>query len=123
MSNRDRNFWIEQAKDQLLANEKRADSAVVELMFLYDEAANQVEREIYAMFAKFATDNKLTDAEASRLLSGKEYSVWRKSIQEYIKEASGAAEDSPHLTGIEYPGHEEPDQPEKSICWRISIKT
>lgn len=94
MSNRDRNFWIEQAKDQLLANEKRADSAVVELMFLYDEAANQVEREIYAMFAKFATDNKLTDAEASRLLSGKEYSVWRKSIQEYIKEASGAAEDS-----------------------------
>ena len=58
MSNRDRNFWIEQAKDQLLANEKRADSAVVELMLLYDEAANQVEREIYAMFAKFATDNR-----------------------------------------------------------------
>ncbi len=94
MSNRDRNFWIEQAKDQLLANEKRADSAVVELMFLYDEAANLIEREIHAMFSKFAIDNKLTDAEASRLLSGKEYSVWRKSIQEYIKEASGAAKDS-----------------------------
>lgn len=94
MSNRDRNYWIEQAKEQLLANEKRADSAVVELMFLYDEAANQIEREIYAMFAKFAKDNKLTEAEASRLLSGKEFSVWRRSIREYIKAASGPARDS-----------------------------
>lgn len=39
----------------------------------------------------------MTYAEASRLLSGREYSTWRKSIQEYIADASGAARDSKAL--------------------------
>lgn len=94
MSRRDRNYWIEQTKEQLLANEKRADSITMELMFLYDEAANTVENEIHALFSKYAQDNSLSEAEASQLLSGKEYSVWRKSIEEYIRDAAGTAKDS-----------------------------
>lgn len=89
-----RNQWIEDAKARVLKNTQRTDDAVRELIFLYDEAAYKVEKEINAMFARFAKDNGLTDAEASRLLSGREYSTWRKTIEEYIADASGAARDS-----------------------------
>lgn len=86
MTERDKNYWIEQAKERLLANEKRADKGVADMFFLYEEAAAEMETEISAMFGRYAKDNGLTYAEASKLLSGKEYSVWKKSIQEYIQE-------------------------------------
>lgn len=94
MSYRERSEWIEDAKTRVLANTRRADDAARELIFLYDEAAYNVEKEINALFARFAADNGLTDAQAAQLLSGKEYSTWRKSIEKYIEEASGAAKDS-----------------------------
>lgn len=94
MSYRQRSEWIEDAKMRVLQNTKRTDEAARELMFLYDEAAYNVEKEINALFARFAKDNALTDAQASQLLSGREYSTWRKSVQEYMAEASGAAKDS-----------------------------
>lgn len=94
MTERDKNYWIEQAKDRLLANEKRADKGVADMFFLYEQAAAELETEVTAMFGKYATDNGLTYAEASKLLSGKEYSVWKKSIQEYIQEAPKDAKNS-----------------------------
>jgi len=94
MSSRARSYWIEEAKERLLANERRADDYVKELIFLYDEAAYSVEKEINALFARFATDNQLTEAQAAQLLSGKEYTTWRKSVEEYMKAASGPAADS-----------------------------
>lgn len=94
MSYRQRSEWIEDAKMRVLRNTKRTDDAARELIFLYDEAAYNVEKEINALFARFATDNALTDAQAAQLLSGKEYSTWRKSIQKYIGDASGAAQHS-----------------------------
>lgn len=89
MSQRERNEWIERAKDRVLSNAKNTDSYVYDMLSLYDEAVNQLELEISAMFQKYAADNKLTDAEASRLLTGSEYSKWRKGIDGYIKEAAG----------------------------------
>lgn len=94
MTERDKNYWIEQAKERLLANEKRADKGVADMFFLYEEAAAEMETEVNAMFGKYAKDNGLTYAEASKLLSGKEYSVWKKSIQEYIHEAPKDAKSS-----------------------------
>lgn len=92
-----RNQWIEDAKTRLLSNEHRTDEYAKELIFLYDEAAFSVEKEINTMFARFAKDNNLTEAEATQLLSGKEYSTWRKSIEQYIADASGPAKDSKSL--------------------------
>lgn len=94
MTERDKNYWIEQAKERLLANEKRADKGVTDMFFLYEQAAAELETEVTSMFGKYATDNGLTYAEASKLLSGKEYSVWKKSIQEYIQEAPKDAKNS-----------------------------
>lgn len=94
MSYQQRSEWIEDAKRRVLQNTQRTDDAVRELIFLYDEAAYNIEKEIDALFARFATDNGLTEAQASQLLSGKEFSTWRKSIEKYVKEASRAAQDS-----------------------------
>ena len=89
MSYTTRNEWIEDAKSRLLQNERRADKAARELLFLYDEAAYSIEKEINTLFARYATDNHLTASEASRLLSGREYSHWRKSIEKYIEDTKG----------------------------------
>ena len=87
MGRRERSRWIERAKERVLSNAKLTDSCAAELMFLYDETAAQLEDEIYALFEKYAVDNKLTTAEASRLLSGGEYKRWRKRIEHYVTEA------------------------------------
>ena len=86
MGRRERSRWIERAKERVLSNAKLTDSCAAELMFLYDETAAQLEDEIYALFEKYAVDNKLTTAEASRLLSGGEYKRWRKRIEHYVTE-------------------------------------
>lgn len=87
MSRTERNEWIERAKQRVLSNAKETDRAAEEIMMLFDEAAWQLETEIHAMYQKYAADNGLTDAEASRMLTGSEYSRWRKGIDAYVKEA------------------------------------
>jgi SPP1 gp7 family putative phage head morphogenesis protein len=89
MSQLERNAWIEQAKKRILEDAKMTDSCVSELMDLYDEAANGIEKEIQALYAKYAKDNSLSDAEASKLLSGEQYSKWKKSIDKYVQDAKG----------------------------------
>ncbi len=89
MGRKERNEWTERAKQRVLDNAGAADYAVKEIMFLFDEAAWQMETDINAMFQKYATENGLTDADASRMLTGSEYSRWRKSIDEYLKDAKG----------------------------------
>ncbi len=92
-----RNEWIEDAKERVLRNTQRADDYAKELIFLYDEAAFNIEKEIEALFARFAKDNGLTEEAARQLLEDKESRVWRKSIEEYIAEASSAAKNSKAL--------------------------
>lgn len=89
MSQQERNEWMERAKQRVLENAEITDQSVKEIMFLFDEAAWTLETEINAMFQKYATENGLTNAEASKLLTGSEYSRWKKGIDEYLKEAEG----------------------------------
>lgn len=89
MSQRERNEWIERAKQRVLDNSRNTDQSVKEIMFLFDEAAWQLETEINAMFQKYASDNGLTNTEAEKMLTGSEYSRWRKGIDEYLKDAEG----------------------------------
>ena len=97
MSTWSRSQWIEDAKKRVLQNTRRTDDYTRELIFLYDEAAVNIEKEIEALFARFARDNGLTEEAARQLLEGREYSVWRKSIEEYIAGASGVASSSKAL--------------------------
>ncbi|MCM1212921.1 MAG: minor capsid protein [Lachnospiraceae bacterium] len=89
MGQRERNEWIERAKQRVLDNARLEDGYARDIMELYDETANQLELEINAMWQKYAGENGLTNAEASRLLTGNEYSRWRKGIEAYVQEAQG----------------------------------
>lgn len=94
MNLRQRNEWIEAAKEQVLRNAKVSDRCEAELMLLYDECVNGLETEIRAFYSKFAKGNHLTEAQASALLTGKEYSSWRTSIEGYLKEAEEQGKES-----------------------------
>ena len=87
MSQKERNEWIERAKERVLRNAKETATYARDIMDLYDEPANQLENEINAMFQKYAQDNKLDNAEAEKLLSSEEYSRWRKRMDKYVAEA------------------------------------
>ncbi len=86
MNQRQRNEWIESAKEQVLRNASETDSCESDLMALYDECANGLENEIRAFYSKYASENKLTETAASKLLTGKEYRTWRKSLEGYLKD-------------------------------------
>lgn len=93
MNVRDRSYWVEAAKSRALRNARREDNITFELLSLYDDAATRMTKEIHAIYGKYARDNSLTDAEASRLITGTEYNVWRKSIEDYMAAAvQGGAE-------------------------------
>ena len=85
-----RNEWIEDAKDRVLRNTKRADNYARELIFLYDEAAFNIEKEIEALFARFAKDNGLT--EDCLLYTSLQHALLPDCIQFPVKLRGGAAE-------------------------------
>lgn len=95
-----RNYWVDLAKSEALKTERRADQYTNELMTIYQEAAGQIEREIAAIYGRYAKDNQLTDAVARQYISGREYSSWRMSIDRYVKAISGPAKDSRMLLEI-----------------------
>lgn len=84
MSNADRQNWIENAKEQIMADTKESDKVTRELLQLYDEAAYKIEQSIHALYGKFATDNGLSMMEATALLSGSDYTKWRNSLSGYL---------------------------------------
>ena len=94
MSSREDKRWIEQAKEKVLANAKATDSYEKELIFLYEESAKRIETEIASMYGKYAKDNKLTNAEALKMLSGQEHSQWKKSIEAYMEDVKKEGKDS-----------------------------
>lgn len=88
MSEQDRNKWLEQAKEKVIFDGKQTDAAVRDILFLYDETAFEIEDRISALYSKFTTDNELSTRQAYQLISGKEYSVWRKSIEGFLEDIS-----------------------------------
>ncbi len=81
------NYWIQKAKENFIKNEKASDKAVSDMFQSLEEVALEIEDKINAFYNKYATDNNLTITEAKKMISSKEYSVWRKSISEYISES------------------------------------
>lgn len=94
MGMKDRNYWIERAKDKVIWDAEQTDQVTKELMLIYDETANEVEDRILALYQKFARDNELTPDQAKQLISGKEFSIWRKSLKGYLKDISADATNS-----------------------------
>ncbi len=69
-------YWFEQSQKTIEA----------ELAAYYEESLARIQTDIAALYGRFARDNKLSMSEARKLLTGQEFRVWRKSIEQYVKE-------------------------------------
>lgn len=67
-------------------NKKSRQELETELAAYYRQALAHIQKDIDALYARFADDNGLTYVEASQLLQGSEYRVWRMDIEDYLKQ-------------------------------------
>ena len=56
-----------------------------ELVKYYAQALADIQRDIAALYGRFAEDNKLSPADAHKLLTGDEFRTWRMSLEDYLK--------------------------------------
>ena len=81
-------YWL---KKQLEREEKYNRLADEELRRkikkYYEKALREIEKEIAAVYGRFAVDNKLSNEAARKLLTSDEFRVWRMTLREYVKAA------------------------------------
>ena len=58
-----------------------------EIKLYYQQSLEKIQRDIASLYARFGVENKLSPAEARRLIRGEEFRVWRKTLEEYVKDA------------------------------------
>ena len=97
MNKKQQQRQLDVAKECLLEEAKETDEFVEDLLVSYDQATERLKGDIQRILTKFADDNSLTIDQANRLLSGKEFSVWRKSIKQYLQDIEDYPEDSKML--------------------------
>lgn len=70
-------YWYDQATDVLEEQVK----------LFYEQSLEKIQKDIAALYARYATENGLSMTEARRLIRGNEYKVWRMTLEEYVKAA------------------------------------
>lgn len=79
-------YWAARAAAYEEAWHKKCQETIeMELAAYYEQALADIQNDIAALYGRFAKDNKLSMAEAHRLLTGDEYRVWRMSMEEYLQ--------------------------------------
>lgn len=79
-------YWAARAAAYEEAWHNRCQTTVErDLAAYYEQALADIQNDIAALYGRFAKDNKLSMAEAHRLLTGDEYRVWRMSMEEYLQ--------------------------------------
>ncbi len=87
------NYWLNREKQLLIKAIEEEDKLEILLKKAYKKAKKEIEKEIATLFMKYAKDNKLTYAEASKILTGKEFREWRMDIKGYIDAIKDSADD------------------------------
>lgn len=86
-------YWIDRENQKLNKGIKDCNNLAKELEHHYKLANKEIEKEINNLFEKYATDNQLTYAEATKYLTSGEFKIWRTDIKGYLK----MIEDNPEL--------------------------
>lgn len=86
-------YWIDRENQKLNKGIKDCNNLAKELEHHYKLANKEIEKEINNLFEKYAKDNQLTYAEATKYLTGNEFKIWRTDIKGYLK----MIEDNPEL--------------------------
>ena len=91
MNNKD--YWTKREEEKLNIGIKDCNNLAKELEHHYKLANKEIEKEINNLFEKYAKDNQLTYAEATKYLTSGEFKIWRTDIKGYLK----MIEDNPEL--------------------------
>ena len=91
MNNRE--YWQKREEEKLNKGIKDCNKLAKELQSHYKKAYKEIEKEINNLFEKYAKDNKLTYAEATKYLTSDEFKIWRTDIKGYLK----MIEDNPEV--------------------------
>ena len=86
-------YWTKREEEKLNKGIKDCNKLAKELERHYKLANKEIEKEINNLFEKYAKDNELTYAEASKYLTSEEFKEWRTDIKGYLK----MIEDNPEV--------------------------
>lgn len=90
---KNKDYWLNREKQLLIKAIEEEDKLEILLKKAYKKAKNEIEKEIASLFIKYAKDNKLTYAEASKMLTGKEFREWRMDLKGYMEAIKDSADD------------------------------
>ena len=93
MTKNNRDYWEKREEEKLNKGIKDCNKLAKELQSHYKKAYKEIEKEINNLFKKYAKDNELTYAEASKYLTSDEFKIWRTDIKGYLE----MIEDNPEI--------------------------
>ena len=80
-------YWAERFEQLTEAELRKADDLSAEMVKEYRQTAQDLNDDIQRWYARFAAENKMSLAEARRVLNARERAEFQWSVEEYIKRA------------------------------------
>ena len=82
-------YWQKRAKERENKWLNKSKSEIeTEIKNLYIRALRNIEKDINDLYERFSDENGLSLADAKKLITSNEYSVWRMDIEDYVKQAN-----------------------------------
>lgn len=79
-------YWIKREREKLKGHLNDVDKTEKILASNLKKASRDIEDEIYKIYSRYSIDNKISYAEANKLLTGDRYKAWRMDLIDYVKE-------------------------------------
>lgn len=98
---RNAEYWAERAINETLMGERSVLDYEASLLEAYTLALREVQKSIDLMFSRYATNNKITYAEARKRLTTPELKEFQTLVNKWLKEAQAGNWDSSYLTYLE----------------------
>ncbi|MDU4641280.1 MAG: minor capsid protein [Negativicoccus massiliensis] len=95
------NYWEERFKRLKAAEMRKAEQANADLARVYRETLRQLRAEVEQWYDRFAKENKISLAEARRILDNRELKEFKMALADFIKEAKRLDLDPAHIRMLE----------------------
>lgn len=95
------NYWEERFKRLKTAEMRKAELANADLARAYRETLRQLRAEVEQWYDRFAKENKISLAEARRILDNRELKEFKMTLTDFIKEAKRLDLDPAHIRMLE----------------------
>lgn len=83
-------YWAKRADErERYWYRKTQETIEKELARYYASSLDEIQKDIQALYGRFARDNTLSMTDARKLLQGQEFRKWRYSIDTYVKKING----------------------------------